>query len=318
MHDETLIFTAWNDRISKDLGFCDLVNGGMIEMDIKTICVVGAGLMGRQLALLSAVSGFEVYCADTVPAALKSAEDFVAEWLPKQKAKERITDEQIAHVNKSLHFVDNLETAAKSADMVIEAAVEDLGVKRAIFAQLDKITPPHAILATNSSYLVSSKIADATSRPDKVLNMHFFNPALIMKTVEVVQGPHVSDDTVQKVMEVSRALGKNPVKVNKEVYGFLVNRIFSVITKEACYMLDQGIATIEDIDSAVKGALGHPMGPLELLDMTGIDLEYHLGMERFRETGVLADKPSPSLIERYARGDYGRKTGKGYYDYTKK
>lgn len=287
-------------------------------MKIKTIGVVGAGLMGQQIALLSAVSGFEVYCADTSPEALKKAEEFVAGWLPKQKAKEKITDAQIEQVNKSLHFVGSLEEAAKGADMIIEAAVEDLAVKRSIFAQLDKVAPPHAILATNSSYLVSSKIADATARPDKVLNMHFFNPALIMKTVEVVQGPHVSDETVESVMEVARTLGKKPAKVKKEIYGFLCNRIFSVLTKEACYLLDQGVASIEDIDAAVKGAFGHPMGPFELLDMTGIDLEYHLGMERFRETGSLADRPSPSLAERFGRGDFGRKTGKGYYDYTKK
>jgi 3-hydroxybutyryl-CoA dehydrogenase len=287
-------------------------------MKIKTICVVGAGLMGQQLALLAAVSGFEVYCADTSREALKKAQDFVAGWLPKQKAKEKITDAQIEHVNKNLHFVDNLEAAAKDADMVIEAAVENLAVKRSIFAQLDKIAPPHAILATNSSYLVSSKIADATARPDKVLNMHFFNPALVMKTVEVVQGPHVSDETVETVIEVARAFGKNPARVNKEIYGFLCNRIFSVLTREACYLLDQGIASVEDIDTAVKGAFGHPMGPFELLDMTGIDLEHNLYMEKFRMSGDLADRPSPSLTERYGRGDYGRKTGKGYYDYAKK
>jgi 3-hydroxybutyryl-CoA dehydrogenase len=274
--------------------------------------------MGQQLSLLAAVSGFEVYCADTSREALKKAEDFVAAWLPKQRAKEKITDAQTEHVNKSLHFVVGLEEAAKDADMVIEAAVEDLAIKRSIFAQLDRIAPPHAILATNSSYLVSSKIADATSRPDKVLNMHFFNPALVMKTVEVVQGPHVSDETVATVMDVARALGKNPAKVNKEIYGFLCNRIFSVLTKEACYLLDQGIASVEDIDTAVKGAFGHPMGPFELLDMTGIDLEYHLGMERFRETGNLSDRPSPSLTERFGKGDYGRKTGKGYYEYPRK
>ncbi|MDR2356222.1 MAG: 3-hydroxyacyl-CoA dehydrogenase family protein [Clostridiales Family XIII bacterium] len=287
-------------------------------MDIKTVCVVGAGLMGQQIALLAAVSGFETYCADTSPEALRRAQDFVDGWLPKRKAKEKITDAQIEYVNKHLHFVSGLEEAANNADIVIEAAVEDLAVKRNIFAQLDGIAPPHAILATNSSYLVSSKIADATARPDKVLNMHFFNPALIMQTVEVVQGPHVSDDTVEKVMELARALGKKPAKVKKEIYGFLCNRIFSVLTKEACYLLDQGIASIEDIDAAVKGAFGHPMGPFELLDMTGIDLEYHLGMERFRETGNLDDRPSPSLTERFGRGDYGRKTGKGYYDYTER
>lgn len=287
-------------------------------MDVKTICVVGTGLMAQQIALLGAVSGFEVYCVGRREEAIKKTEEFAAGWLAKQKAKEKITDEKIDFVNKNLHFTLDLEEGAKNADMVIEAVVEDIAVKRDLFARLDKIAPPHAILATNSSYLVSSKIADATSRPDKVLNLHFFNPALVMKTVEVVQGPHVSDETVEKVMEVSRALGKTPAKVNKEVYGFLCNRIFSVITKEACWLLDQGIASVEDIDIAVKGALGHPMGPLELLDMTGIDLEYHLGMERYRETENPADKPSPSLAERFARGEYGRKTGKGFYEYPKK
>jgi 3-hydroxybutyryl-CoA dehydrogenase len=211
-----------------------------------------------------------------------------------------------------------LEKGAEDADVVIEAAIENLEIKRSIFAELDRMAPPHAILATNSSYLVSSKIADATGRPSKVLNMHFFNPALIMKTVEVVQGPHVSDETVETIMELARALGKTPAKVKKEIYGFLCNRIFAAITKEACYLFDQDIASVEDIDSAVKGALGHPMGPLELLDMTGIDLEYHLGMERYRETGDLADKPSPALVERYAKGHYGRKTGRGFYDYNDK
>ncbi|MDR1397081.1 MAG: 3-hydroxyacyl-CoA dehydrogenase family protein [Desulfarculales bacterium] len=286
-------------------------------MNIKTICIIGAGLMGQQLSLVAAQAGFKVYCVDTSSEALKKAQEFVAGWMPKQKAKGKLTDEQIEHITKNLHFVNSLEEAAKNADMVIEAAIENLAIKRSIFAQLDKIAPPHAILATNSSYLVSSKIADATSRPDKVLNMHFFNPALMMKTVEVVQGPHVSDDTVAKVMEVARAFGKNPALVKREIYGFLCNRIFSVLTKEACYLLDQGIASIEDIDTAVKGAFGHPMGPFELLDMTGIDLEYHLGMERFRETGSLADRPSPSLTERFGKGDYGRKTGKGYYNYQK-
>jgi 3-hydroxybutyryl-CoA dehydrogenase len=274
--------------------------------------------MGQQLSLVAAQAGFNVYCADTSPEALKKAQEFVDGWLPKQQAKGKLTDAQVDFVKKNLHFVGSLEEAAKNADMVIEAAIENLAIKRAIFAQLDKIAPPHAILATNSSYLVSSKIADATARPDKVLNMHFFNPALMMKTVEVVQGAHVSDDTVEKVMEVARAFGKNPALVKREIYGFLCNRIFSVLTKEACYLLDQGIASVEDIDTAVKGAFGHPMGPFELLDMTGIDLEYHLGMERFRETGSLTDRPSPSLTERFGRGDYGRKTGKGYYDYTNK
>jgi 3-hydroxybutyryl-CoA dehydrogenase len=131
----------------------------------------------------------------------------------------------------------------------------------------------------------------------------------------VVQGPHVADATVETIFEFIKSISKTPVLVKKEIYGFIVNRIFSAITKEACYLLDQGVASIEDIDIAVKNGLGHPMGPLELLDMTGIDLEYDVLMEKYRMTGQLADKPSPAIVERYARGEYGRKSKKGFYNY---
>ncbi len=287
-------------------------------MEIKTICVVGAGLMGNQIALQAAISGFEVSCTDTSVEALKKAQDFALDWLGNRLEKGKISAGEVDDIKRRLNFIADLESAAKKADLVIEAVVEILSVKRDLFSRLDKICPPHTILATNSSYIVSSKIADATSRPDKVLNMHFFNPALVMKLVEVVQGPHVSDETVETVLAVSRALGKVPTRVNKEIYGFVCNRVFSAITKEACYMLDQGVASIEDIDNAVKNGLGHPMGPLALLDLTGIDLEYSVLMERFRETGELSDKPSPAIVERYSAGNYGRKSGKGFYDYKSK
>jgi 3-hydroxyacyl-CoA dehydrogenase (EC 1.1.1.35) len=287
-------------------------------LEIKTICVVGAGLMGNQIALQAAISGFEVSCTDTSVEALKKAQDFALDWLGNRLEKGKISAGEVDDIKRRLNFIADLESAAKKADLVIEAVVEILSVKRDLFSRLDKICPPHTILATNSSYIVSSKIADATSRPDKVLNMHFFNPALVMKLVEVVQGPHVSDETVETVLAVSRALGKVPTRVNKEIYGFVCNRVFSAITKEACYMLDQGVASIEDIDNAVKNGLGHPMGPLALLDLTGIDLEYSVLMERFRETGELSDKPSPAIVERYSAGNYGRKSGKGFYDYKSK
>lgn len=287
-------------------------------MEIKTIGIIGAGNMGRQIALQCALSGFEVYCTDTIAMVLQGAEAFSRKWLSDRIAKGKMTEGEARTVCAHLHYTANLAEAAKGADLIIEAIIEILETKRALFKELDKLCPPHTILATNSSYIVSSKIADATNRPDKVLNMHFFNPALVMKLVEVVQGPHVSDETVEAVVAVSRALGKVPTRVNKEIYGFICNRMFSAITKEACHLLDLGIASIEDIDNAAKNGLGHPMGPLQLLDMTGIDLEYHVSMERYQDTRNLADKPSPSLVERYARGDYGRKTGKGFYDYTKK
>ncbi len=287
-------------------------------MEIKNICVVGAGNMGHQIALQAAISGFTVYCTDISGATLKKAEDFAVKWLGGRLEKGKISGDEVEAIKKRLHFTDNLETAAQSADLVIEAAVEILSVKRQLFATLDRICPPHAILATNSSYIVSSKIADATKRPAQVLNMHFFNPALMMKLVEVVQGPHVSEETVQTVLEVSRALGKVPTRVNKEIYGFVCNRIFSAITKEGCYLLDQGVASIEDIDNAIRNGLGHPMGPLELLDLTGIDLEYNVQMERFKDTGDPKDKPSPAIVARYAVGNFGRKSGKGFYEYKTK
>lgn len=286
-------------------------------MKVNTICVVGAGNMGHQIALQGAVSGFTVYCTDIKEEMLKKAEDFAVKWLSGRVEKGKMTAEEAAAVKSRLTFTSSLEEAAKDADLVIEAAIEILNIKRDLFAQLDKICPPHTILATNSSYIVSSKIADATNRPDKVLNMHWFNPALVMKLVEVVKGPPTSEETVETVLEVSRALGKVPTRVNKEIYGFVANRIFSAITKEGCYLLDQGIASIEDIDNAVRNGLGHPMGPLELLDLTGIDLEYNVLMERFQDTGDAKDRPSPAIVERYALGKYGRKSGSGFYEYKK-
>jgi len=287
-------------------------------MEIKTIGVVGAGNMGRQIALQCALSGFKVYCTDSLAPVLKSAESFAGHWLSDRVEKGKLQASEVEKIKKRLCFTDDLTVAARDADLIIEAIIEILEAKWALFRKLDKICPPHTILATNSSYIVSSKIADATNRPDKVLNMHFFNPALVMKLVEIVQGPHASDETVNTVMEVSRALGKSPTKVNKEIYGFICNRMFSAITKEACFLLDLGIASIEDIDNAARSGLGHPMGPFQLLDMTGIDLEYNVIMERFQETLSPADKPSPCLVERHARGEYGRKTGKGFYHYEKK
>jgi 3-hydroxybutyryl-CoA dehydrogenase len=287
-------------------------------MEIKTIGVVGAGNMGRQIALQCALSGFKVYCTDSMVPVLKSAESFAGQWLGDRVEKGKLQASVVEEIKKRLCFTDDLTVAAKDADLIIEAIIEILDAKRSLFRELDKICPPHTILATNSSYIVSSKIADATKRPDKVLNMHFFNPALVMKLVEVVKGPHVSAETVDTVMEVSRALGKSPTRVNKEIYGFICNRMFSAITREACSLLDLGIASIEDIDNAARNGLGHPMGPLQLLDMTGIDLEYFVTMERFQETRNPADRPSPSIVERYARGDYGRKTGNGFYHYGKK
>lgn len=286
--------------------------------DVKNICVVGAGNMGHQIATLCAITGYKTTCTDVKPEILQKAEAFVDKYLPGRVAKGKLTEEQAKQARANLTFTSSLEDAAKDADYVIEAVIEVVDLKRRIFADLDRITPKHAILASNSSAIVSSRIADATSRPDKVVNLHFFNPALVMKLVEVVQGPHVSDETTKISMDLCLKLDKVPVHLKKEVNGFLLNRIFFAITKEAQWLLEMGVASYEDIDKACVYGAGHPMGPFRLQDLTGIDLAYIMGMENFRRTGDASELPPPSLCERYFRGEYGEKTGKGWYDYNKK
>lgn len=283
--------------------------------DVKKICVVGAGNMGHQISLLCALSGFRVSCTDVSEEQLGKAQAFMESYLPGRVKKNRLTEEQAKQTQENLTFTTSLADAAKDADFVIEAATEKIEIKTNLFKQLDELTPLHAILATNSSFLVSSLVAHATNRPDKVCNMHFFNPALVMKCVEVVKGPHTSEETAELTMELSRKLNKVPVKLNKEIYGFLVNRILAAINKEALFLLDLGVASAEDIDSAVVNALGHPMGPFRLLDLTGIDLSYLVGMERFQETLDPAEMPSPTITTKYAKGEWGEKTGKGFYEY---
>ncbi len=286
--------------------------------DIKKICVVGAGNMGHQISLLCAIHGYKTTCTDVVSEILKKAEKFADTYLPGRVEKGKMTKDVAEAARQNISFTPDLKEAAKEADFVIEAATEILDLKRKIFADLDKYAPAQAILATNSSYLVSSLIADATKRPSQVVNMHFFNPALVMKLVEVVKGPHVSDETAKATMDLCEKLEKIPVLLKKEVEGFLLNRIFRVIGREALWMLEMGIATAEDIDKACVFGAGHPMGPFRLMDLTGIDLNYIRSLERFKETGNRADLPSPSVVERYIKGNYGEKTGKGWYDYTKK
>ena len=284
-------------------------------MEIHKIAVIGAGNMGHQIAMSAALSGFSVKCTDTNSDILNKAIDFADNYLQERVNKGKLSIEAANQARRNLVFTPTVKAAAGDADLVIEAIIEKLDVKRTLFAELDKLCSAHTILATNSSYIVSSKIADATSRPDKVCNMHFFNPALVMKLVEVVQGQHVSDETVERVMEVAKKMGKTPVLLHKEIYGFLVNRILQATRQEALKLLDMGVASPEDIDTAVKNGLGYPMGPFQLLDVTGVDLAYHVGMEKYRESGDPADRPSPTIVEKFTKGEWGKKVGKGFYDY---
>lgn len=285
---------------------------------VKKVCVVGAGNMGHQISLQLALYGYKTSCTDVSAEQLAKAKKFAETWVPGRIAKGKLTEDRGRQALANLSFTSDLHEAAADADFVIEAATEKLDLKRKIFHELDQITAPHAILATNSSFLISSLVADATSRPDKVCNMHFFNPALVMKCVEVVKGPHTLEETAQLTMELARKIEKIPVLLHKEIYGFLVNRIVAAISKEALFLLDTGVASYQDIDSAVVNALGHPMGPFRLKDLTGIDLAYHITMEAYKKTGNPEDKPSPTIVEKYVKGEWGEKTGKGFYDYSQK
>ena len=288
--------------------------------DIKTVLVVGAGAMGQQIAMNTALNGrahdYKVILCDSFPAALEKAKKWAPEYLAGRVAKGRITQEEADQVAANLTFSDNVEEAAVEADIVIEAIIENLDAKRELFQKISKVCKPDTILGTNSSNIVSSKLADVTEHPERLLNMHYFNPALVMQLVEIVRGPHTADETIQTAYAFAENTGKKPIIIQKEIAGFVANRINAAVTREACLLLEKGIASVEDIDTACEKGLNYPMGPFRLMDLTGLDVNYYVRRDRFAESGDPNDAPSPLVIDKVIKGEYGRKTGKGWYDYT--
>lgn len=283
---------------------------------VDRILVVGAGAMGSQIALVAALAGYPVTLYDVDAARLTQADKELRVLLERRVAKGRLDDAGAASARARIVYSANIETAAADADFIIEAAVENLQIKRELFARLDKATPPHAILATNSSGFVPSQLADATGRPELVLNMHFFNPAMVMKCVEVVRGPQTSDSAVEQTVALAEKMGKTVVLLDREIPGFIANRILNAVRDEAIRLLENGIASVEAIDTACRTALGYPMGPFELMDLTGIDIGYFTKQARFAESGDPGDLPSASVTALVKRGELGRKTGLGWYSYA--
>jgi len=288
--------------------------------DIKTVLVVGAGAMGQQIAMNTALNGrahdYKVILCDSFPAALEKAKKWAPEYLAGRVAKGRITQEEADKVAANLTFSDNVEEAAAQADLVIEAIIENLDAKRDLFQKISKVCKPDTILGTNSSNIVSSKLADVTEHPERLLNMHYFNPALVMQLVEIVRGPHTADETIKTAYAFAENTGKKPIIIQKEIAGFVANRINAAVTREACLLLEKGIASVEDIDTACEKGLNYPMGPFRLMDLTGLDVNYYVRRDRFAESGDPNDAPSPLVIDKVIKGEYGRKTGKGWYDYS--
>lgn len=282
---------------------------------MNKVAVIGAGAMGRQIALQCALSDCKVALNDSRAEGLAAAAAFVAEYLDGRVTKGRITPVQKDAALANLVLTGDLDVAAGDADLVIEAIIEKFEPKVDLFQQLDWLCPPATILGTNSSNIRGSRLAEVTGRPGRVLNIHFFNPALVMELVEVVVHDAVPDAVTDAVVAFCRRIGKAPVVLRKEIPGFIVNRIFRALTREALSLYEEGYASAEDIDLAVTKGLGHPMGPLRLLDTTGIDVSYLARMDEYEETGVEAAKPNRILKEMYERGAWGKKTGKGFYDY---
>lgn len=283
-------------------------------MDIKNVCVIGGGRMGRQIALNAAIYGYTVTVYDKIPDVCTAVETWKNEYLQERIAKGRMTKEQVASTEAKFSVCGDLVAAASNADLVIEAVVEIYNVKAELFKELDTIVRIDTIIATNSSYMVSSLFKDCISNPSRLLNCHYYNPALVMKFVEVVQGEHTDPAVAETVMDFCRKTGKTPIWMKKEISGFAANRIISVINAEARWLVEQGYLTHEEVDIACELGLGHPMGPFRLMDMTGVDLTYDLLKAQMGQTG---EKPACfDLIEKMVQeGHLGRKTGKGFYDY---
>jgi 3-hydroxybutyryl-CoA dehydrogenase len=287
----------------------------MTVAGIQKVAVIGSGAMGAHIGMVCALAGCRVTLVDLRTDALDRARTTLEQFTQRSVARGRLTEDERASGFDRLAFSTELAPAVTEADLVIEAVVEKLDVKRELFGDLDGLCPPHTILASNSSSFMPSQLAEATGRPDRIVNLHFFNPALIMRCVEVVRGPGTSDETQAAAVAFVHRIGKEPVVLKKEIPGFIANRILNAARDEAISLFEGGVADVADIDLACRTALGYPMGPFELMDLTGLDIGYLVKTARFELTGDPRDQPQRSLAERVESGRLGRKTGHGWYRY---
>ena len=293
--------------------------GGRILMAEKTkkAAVIGSGAMGHGITELLAMNGYEVTMVDINDQILQKAKEKIAWSLGKFVEKRRIRQEDADAALARVATTTSYAQAGKDVDFAIEASPENMELKKTVFAKLDQVTPPHAILASNTSTLSITEMGKATKRQDKVVGMHFFNPPQMMALVEVIKGDSTSQDTVTTVVELAKKLGKTPVIVRKDVRGFIVNRILGVAFNEAFWTYQRKEATMQGIDSSVKYTGGFPMGWFELADFVGLDIAYEVGKILYEAYGERF-KPCSEVIDPLIKDHkYGQKTGVGFYDWTK-
>jgi 3-hydroxybutyryl-CoA dehydrogenase len=282
--------------------------------EIRTVCVVGAGTMGSQIAHQIALGGYPVQLYSRSSDRLESAVSRTASLLRKRVERGKLDADECQRALDRVTTSTDLGEATGGADLVIETIAEDRDAKTRLFPELDRLAPPGAILASNSSTMPSSFFADLVTQPERLLNVHFFNPALVMQLVEVVRGPHTAEQTADTCMEFVRRIGRTPVLVRRETYGFIANRILFIAMQEAFRLVEAGYCTMEDCDLAVRNGLNWPMGPFELGDLVGLDITQEILTQGHLQTGEERWAPTPILTDRVARGDLGRKTGKGFYE----
>ncbi|HET9050956.1 MAG TPA: 3-hydroxyacyl-CoA dehydrogenase family protein [Candidatus Dormibacteraeota bacterium] len=289
-----------------------------MEVDaVRRIGVVGAGTMGSQIALVAALGGYDVALCGRTPERLEATLGAATRVLRRRVEKGTLAGDACEAALARVTRTTELASAVEGADVVVETVAENAGVKERTFRELDAHAPAGAILASNSSTMASSRFAACVSDPSRLLNVHFFNPALTMRLVEVVRGPHTSEATVACAMELVRRMGRTPVLVRRETFGFLVNRMLFIGMQEAFRLAEDGVVSREDADLAVRNGLNWPMGPFELADLIGLDVTADILEQGAAQTGDPRWLPTPGLRALVDAGRHGRKTGGGFFDHPR-